>query len=229
LPAVRSSVLPFPVPLRQPARSYQAAFAICLAQLPSLNPQISWIRLELRKVMRSPLHLLLATARAFHFLLRQDSAILELAVLPARVKAVDPVAFQRPETEKEFRQTAAADSFAAHSSPEICRSFSARLPDSQTCLVTADLLIVFDPAAAGPDLVVAAGSVAVAAAVGSVVVLFAAALASGLACSACPVRFFSAVTGKVKAALAVFYFLVLRSSSLHNRSCPSLPCFAGRA
>src|SRR5262245_56774636 len=107
--------------------------------------------------MRSPLHLLRATARAFHFLLRQYSAILQLAVLQARVKAVDSVAFQRPETEKEFRRTAAAaDSFAAHSSPEICRSFPAGLSDSQTCLVTADLLIVFDPAAAGPDLVVAA-------------------------------------------------------------------------
>src|SRR5262249_5424023 len=130
-----------------------------------------------------------------------------------------------PETEKEFRRAVAADSFAAHSSPEICRSFLAALSDSQTCLVTADLLIVLDlSAAADPDLVVAVGSVVVAA--GSVVVLFAGALASGLACS---VRSFAAVTGKVKASLAVFYFLIRRSSSLHNRNCPSLPCFAGRA
>ena len=156
-------------------------------------------------------------------------APLHLAVLPAKVKAVDLAASRRPETEKEFRRAVAADSFAAHSSPEICRSFPAGLSDSQTCLVTAGLLIVFDLSpAAGPDLVVAAGSVAVAA-VGLVVVLFAAALAAGLASSACRVLFFAAATGKVKAALAVFYFLVLRSSSLRNRNCLSLPCFADPA
>src|SRR5262249_44388064 len=146
--------------------------------------------------MRSLLHLLRATAKAFHFLLRHDSAILQLAVLPARVKAFDLV--QGPEPEEEFRRAVAADSFVAHSLPEICRSFLAGLSDSQTCLVTADLLIVLDlsAAAADPDLVVAAGSVAVA--VGSVVVLFAAALAAALACSACSVRSFAAVTGKVR-------------------------------
>src|SRR5262245_55363850 len=162
--------------------------------------------------MRSLLHLLRATATAFHVLLRRDSAILQLAVLLARETAVDLVASQRPETEKEFRRAVAADSFAAHSSPEIYRSFLAGFSHSQACPVTADHLIVLDlssSAAADPDVVVVgsvAVAVAVAVAVGSVVVLFAAALASGLGCSACSVRSFAAVTGKVKAALAVFYF-----------------------
>ena len=165
-----------------------------------------------------PLHPLPETVRGFHFLLRPGSAILYLAVLLARVKAVGLVACRRPEREKESRQ-AAAVFFAARSSPGLGRFFSvADFSDFQTCLVIADLGTAAGlSAAARPDLVVAADSVV---AVGP---------ASDSACSVCPVysvRSSAAARGKGRAAL-VFYSLVLRSSALRNRNCPSLPCLAG--
>ena len=107
-----------------------------------------------------PLHPLPEMVRAFHFLLRPGSAILHLAVLLARVKAVGLVACRRLEREKESRQ-AAAVFFAARSSPGLGRFFPvADLSDFQTCLVIADLGTAAGlSAAARPDLVVAADSV----------------------------------------------------------------------
>ncbi len=55
-------------------------------------------------MLRSARHLLLVMARAFHFLLRQGSAIPDLAVPLATVKAVGLVACRRPERAKESRQ-----------------------------------------------------------------------------------------------------------------------------
>src|SRR5207244_3494933 len=92
-PGARSSGPPFRVRLRQLVRSRQAvASVICLRQLPSLHPQISWILQESRKVSHFPLHPLLGMVRGFHFLLRPGSAILHLAVLLWMLRAVDFVA-----------------------------------------------------------------------------------------------------------------------------------------
>src|SRR5207245_9992120 len=157
----RSSGRPVRVRLRQLVRSRQAvASVICLRRLSSLHPQISWILQESRKVSYFPLHPLLGMARGFHFLLRLGSAILHLAVLLARVKAVDLVACRRPAKEKESPQ-AAAVFFAAGSSPGLGRFFPvADLSDFQTCLVIADLGTAAGLfAAARPDLLVAADSV----------------------------------------------------------------------
>src|SRR5438477_12975318 len=226
-PGVRSSGPPFRVRLRQLVRSRQAvASVICLRRLPSLHPQISWILQESRKVSYFPLHPLLGMVRGFHFLLRPGSAILHLAVLLARVKAVDLVACRLPAKEKESRQVAPVF-FAVRSSPGLGRFFPvADLSDFQTCLVIADLGTAAGLfAAARPDLVVAADSVV------SVVAVFAAGSAPDPACSVCPVysvRSSAAATGKGRAVL-VFYSSVLRSSASRNRNCPSLPCFADRA
>src|SRR5262249_15488007 len=148
---------------------------------------------------------------AFHFLLHLGSAIPGLAVPLAKVKAVALAASRRLAREKGFHPAVVLVFFAARSLPGLCRSFSASyLFDFQIGLVTADLAIAFGLfAAAGPGLVVAAGSVAVA-----VADLFAAALASGpvcFVCSVCLVYCFAAAMGKGRAAV-VFYFLVLRSS-----------------
>jgi hypothetical protein len=167
-------------------------------------------------------------ARAFHFLLRQGSAIPDLAVLQATVKAVGLVACRRLEKGKESRHVVAvAGFFAARSSPGSDRSFSVGLSDSLTGLVTADLVIAFDlVAAAGPVPVVAAGPVV---AVVVVVVLFL--FVAGSVCSVCPaysVRSFAAVTGKGRADF-VSYSLVLRFSFLRNRNCLSPLYFEDRA
>src|SRR6059058_255558 len=229
-PGARSSGPPFRVRLRQLVRSRQAvASVICLRRLPSLHPQISWILQESRKVSYFPLHPLLGMVRGFHFRLRPGSAILHLAVLLARVKAVDLVACRLPAKEKESPQ-AAAVFFAARSSPGLGRFFPvADLSDFQTCLVIADLGTAAGLfAAARPDLVVAADSVV---AVFVVLAVFAAGSASDPACSVCPVysvRSSAAARGKGRAVLVV-YSSVLRSSASRNRNCPSLPCFAGRA
>ena len=171
--------------------------------------------------------------RAIHFVLRQGSAILDLAVPLATVKVVDLVACRRPERGKESHQAfvAAAVFFAARSSPGSDRSFPVGLSDSLTGLVTADLAIAFDlSAAAGPGLVAAVGSVVAAVflfvvgSVGSVVAV----CPVYLVCSVCFGRSFAAATGKERADL-VSCFLVLRFSSLRNRSCLSPLCSAGRA
>jgi len=199
---------------------------ICLPRLLlSLPRQISWTLLESAKASHFTLHPLPAMVKAFHFGLRLDSAILQLAVRLARVKAVGLVACLLPAREKEFRQAVLAF-FAARSSPGLGRFFPvADLSDFQTCLVIADPGTAAGlSAAAGPDLV-AADSVFV------VLAVFAAGPASDSVCPACPaysVRSSAAARGKGMAAL-VFYSLVLRSSALHNRNCPWLPCFAGRA
>src|SRR4029453_16916383 len=164
--------------------------------------------------------------RAFHFLLRPVSAILHLAVLPARVKAVGLVACRHRAREKESRH-AAALFFAARSLPELGRFFPVADPSGfQTCLVIADLGTAAGlSAVARPDLVVAADSVV---AVFVADPVFVAGPASDPACSVClvyPVRSSAAARGKGRVAL-VFYSSVLRSSALRNRNSPSLPCFA---
>src|SRR5262249_22206350 len=171
--------------------------------------------------LRFRLHLLLllVTVTAFHFLLHLGSAIPGLAVPLAKVKAVALAASRRLAREKGFHPAVVLVFFAARSWPELCRSFSAAdLSDSQIGLVTADLAIAFGLfAAAGPGLVVAAGSVVVAVvAVVCVAVSdrFASALASCSVCfvfSVCLVYCFAAAMGKGRSAV-VFYFLVLRSS-----------------
>ena len=66
-------------------------------------------------------HLLPATARASHFLLRLASVILQLVVLQAMGKAGWPAAFPRLATEKGSRRAVAVVVFAARSSPGIDR------------------------------------------------------------------------------------------------------------
>ena len=158
-----------------------------------------------------PLHPLPAMVRAFHFLLRQGSAIARLAVHLAMVKAVGLVAC-RPETEKESPQAAAV--FAAHFSPELDRFFSAA-GLSDPCLVIADPWIVAGlSAAAQSGLPVAAGSAVVAVglglAAGSAAVGFVGSVVADLAfdpvCSVCPVCLFAVVTGKGTVAVAAFCF-----------------------
>src|SRR6476620_1071847 len=63
-------------------------------------------------------HLLQVMERAPHFLLRLGSAILQPAVLQARVKAGSPAVFPCPVTEKDFHWVVAAASFVARSSLE---------------------------------------------------------------------------------------------------------------
>src|SRR6266508_3675075 len=158
-PGVRSSGPPSRVRLRQPARSYQAAFVICRRRLPSLHRQISFaeIRRESRKVSRFRFHLLPGTVKAFHFLLlRRGSAILRLAVHLVRVKAVGLVASRRLEREKGSRQVVVAGFFAAGSLPATGCSFPVGPSGSQTSLVIADLAIAAGlSAVAPPDLAAA--------------------------------------------------------------------------
>src|SRR6266498_3583185 len=155
-PGVRSSGPPSRVRLRQPARSYQAAFVICRRRLPSLHRQISFaeIRRESRKVSRFRFHLLPGTVKAFHFLLlRRGSAILRLAVRLVRVKAVGLVASRRLEREKGSRQVVVAGFFAAGSLPATGCSFPVGPSGSQTSLVIADLSIAADFSAAAAVVV----------------------------------------------------------------------------
>ena len=137
-------------------------------------------------MLRFPVHLLPEVmARAIHFVLRQGSAIPDLAVLLATVKVVDLVACRRPERGKESHQAfvAAAVFFAARSSPGSDRSFPVGLSDSLTGLVTADLAIAFDLSApAGPGLVAAVGSVVAAV---FVLLLFCCCCLSCLSCLFC--------------------------------------------
>src|SRR5882724_3348068 len=161
------------------------------------------------------------TAKAFRFLLRPGWVIAHPSVRPAMVKADCPVASQRPVREKGSRQAVVVDFFAARSLPGIDRSsLPFDLCHSQIGFVTADLSIAAAVglfAVAGPDPV--AGFAAV------VVVGFAAAAA--VVDSACLACSSAAVTGKGRVvALLAFCFLVLRSSSLHNRSFLLLLCFA---
>src|SRR4029077_15365623 len=100
-PGARSSGPPFQVLIRQLVRSCQLVSVICLRRLPSRHQQISWILQESRRASCFPLHPLPETVRGFHFLLRPGSAILYLAVLLARVKALGLVVCRRPAREKE--------------------------------------------------------------------------------------------------------------------------------
>lgn len=166
----------------------------------------------------SHLHLDPVTAKAFRFLLRPGWVIAHSSVRPAMVKADCPAASQRPVREKGSRQAVVADFFAARSLPGIDRSsLLFDLCHSQIGFVTADLSIAAAVglfAVAGPDL--AAGFAVVAAG-------FAAAVVDS-ACLACSS---AAVTGKGRVvALLAFCFLVLRFSSLRNRSFLLLLCFA---
>ena len=168
----------------------------------------------------SHLHLDPVTAKAFRFLLRPGWVIAHSSVRPAMVKADCPAASQRPVREKGSRQAVVADFFAARSLPGIDRSsLPFDLCHSQIGFVTADLSIAAAVglfAVAGPDPVAVAGFAAVVAGFAAAVVDFAC-----LACSS------AAVTGKGRVvALLAFCFLVLRSSSLRNRSFLMLLCFA---
>ena len=182
-------------------------------------------------MLRSPVHLLPVMARAIHFVLRQGSEILDLAVPLAMANSVGLV-YRRPERGKGSHQAfVAAGFFAARSLPEPDRSFAVGPSDSLTGLVTADLVIAFDlSAAAGPGLVAAVGSLVVAlflfvaGSVGSVVAV----CPVYLVCSVCFGRSFAAATGKERADL-VSCFLVLRFSFLRNRNSLSPLYFGGRA
>src|SRR5206468_3185045 len=108
---VRSSVPLFLIRLRQPARSYRAASAICLL-LPHLSRRLRIFSVEtpmdLQTVSSFHPHLLPAVATALHFLLRPGLVILQPAVAQAAVKAGWPAAFPRLATEKGSRWAVAA-------------------------------------------------------------------------------------------------------------------------
>ncbi len=74
-------------------------------------------------ILRLRLHLLPARGRAFHFLLRPGSVILQLVVPLVTVTADSPAAFPRLATAMETgsRQVVAAVSFVAGSSPALGR------------------------------------------------------------------------------------------------------------
>lgn len=185
--------------------------------------------------LRFRLHLPLATVRAFHFRLRPGSAILDLAVRPAKVKAVDLAPSRRLEREKGSGRAVVPVLFEARSWPEFGRFFSAAdFSDSQIGPVTADLVIAVGLSAVAADSDLAAVVAAGCSAVAVVVDLFAAALASGLVCFVCPVFsvcsvcYFAGGTEKGRAAVA-FCFLIHRSSFLRSRNCLLPLCFEDRA
>jgi len=175
--------------------------------------------MDLQTVSSFHSHLLPAMATALHFLLRPDSATLQLAVAQVTVTAGWAAAFARLATEKGSRWAVAAVSFVARSLPGIGRSFPVGLSGSQTWLGTADLAIPFDlfaaadPALAaaavvvvGPAAVVAAGP---AVSVGSAV--FADfAVSADLACPVDSACCFAAGMGKGRAVVAISCFLTPR-------------------
>src|SRR6266496_2650742 len=199
---VRSSVPLFLIRLRQPARSYRAASAICLLLPPLLHRQQVFSAetpMDLQTVSSFHPHLLPARATALHFLLRPGLVILQLAVAQATVKAGWPAAFPRLVTEKGSRWAVAAVSFVARSLPGIGRSFPVGLSGSQTWLGTADLAIPFDLFAAADSALAAAASD------------FAVAAAADLACSVDSACSFAVGMGKGRAVVAISCFLTPRS------------------
>src|SRR6476646_2345603 len=134
-------------------------------------------------------HLLQVMGRASHFLLRLGSAILQPAVLQARVKAGSPAVFPCPVTEKDFHWVVAAASFVARSSLEpglfarpvsgLCRCvicpatvdlviaavdlFSLPVPDLAAVVVAAVVVVVVVVAVAVAVAVAAVAGLAVAA------------------------------------------------------------------
>src|SRR6266496_2567041 len=88
-------------------------------------------------------HLLQVMGRASHFLLRPGSAILQPAVLQAKVKAGPPAAFPCPLTEKGSHRVVPAAFFVARSSlePALFAFLASALCRYVICPATVDLVI----------------------------------------------------------------------------------------
>ena len=175
-------------------------------------------------------HLLQVKERAFHFLLRLGSAILQPAVLQATVKVGSPAVFPCPVREKGSHRVVVAAFFVARSSlvPGLFAFLVSALCRYVICPATVDLVIaavdLFSLPA--PDLAAVVGSAAIVA--GLAVAADSAATvvavdpdfvaAAGLVCSVdsvCSVCSFAAAmaTGKGRAVVAISCFLIPRSSS----------------
>src|SRR6266496_4401333 len=162
-------------------------------------------------------HLLQVMGRASHFLLRPGSAILQPAVLQAKVKAGPPAAFPCPLTEKGSHRVVPAAFFVARSSlePALFAFLASALCRYVICPVTVDLFSL--PA---PDLAAVVRFAAVVAFLASDFAATVAAVdpdfvfAADLVCSFDSVCSFAAMaTGKGRAVVAISCFLTPRSSS----------------
>ena len=144
-------------------------------------------------------HLLQVMERAPHFLLRLGSAILQPAVLQARVMAGSPAVFPCPVTEKGFHWVVAAASFVARSSLEpglFARPVSG-LCRCVICPATVDLVIAAVDlfSLPVPDLAaVVVAAVVVAAVVVAAAVVAAAVVAAAVVAAAVAVAADSAAT-----------------------------------
>src|SRR6266536_2347551 len=156
-------------------------------------------------------HLLQVIGRASHFLLRPGSAILQPAVLQAKVKAGPPAAFPCPLTEKGSHRVVPAAFFVARSSlePALFAFLASALCRYVICPATVDLVIVAVVRFAAVVAFLASDFAATVAAVDPDFVF-----AADLVCSFDSVCSFAAMaTGKGRAVVAISCFLTPRSSS----------------